>query len=443
MKLTIFGSGYVGLVTGACLADVGHNVLCVDLDKGKIDGLKNGVIPIYEPGLEGKIKDNLAEGRIDFTTDAAAAIEHADVIFIAVGTPPDEDGSADLSAVRAVARTIGMHMNRAKLVVTKSTVPVGSSDTVREELQNALAKRNENIEFYVASNPEFLKEGAAISDFEKPDRIVVGFDNPKAEEWLDDIYAPFNRRNDRMVKMDIRSAELTKYAANAMLATKISFMNEMANIAERVGADIENVRLGIGSDERIGYHFIYPGVGYGGSCFPKDVKALAATARKHNFPAKIIEAVEAVNENQKNVLVEKIKHRFGNDLGGMTYALWGLAFKPNTDDMREAPSRVIMESLWRAGAKIKAYDAQAMEESQRIYGDRDDLHYCDHYMDCLDGADALIIVTEWKEFRAVNIEKIKSKLNLPVIFDGRNIYDPDNMINAGVEYYSIGRRQVQ
>lgn len=440
MKLTIFGSGYVGLVTGACLADVGHDVLCVDLDQSKVDGLKNGIIPIHEPGLDKKIKSNLDEGRIDFTTDAAAAIKYADVLFIAVGTPPDEDGSADLSAVRAVAKTVGQYMDCPKLVVTKSTVPVGSADVVRKSVQSALDTRGETYEFYVASNPEFLKEGAAISDFEKPDRIVIGFDHPRAEELLEDIYAPFNRRNDRMVKMDIRSAELTKYAANAMLATKISFMNEMANIAERVGADIENVRIGIGSDARIGYHFIYPGVGYGGSCFPKDVKALATTARKNNFPAHIIEAVETVNENQKHVLVNKIKSRFGDDLSGMTFAVWGLAFKPNTDDMREAPSRVVMESLWEAGAKVNAHDPEAMAECRRIYGDHSDFKLYDNHMDALNNADALIIVTEWKNYRAVNFDSVKKRLKNPIIFDGRNIYDPDEMAKNAIEYHSIGRK---
>lgn len=439
MKITIFGSGYVGLVTGACLADVGHDVLCVDLDQAKTDGLNNGVIPIFEPGLENKIKTNLAEGRINFTTDAVTAIHFADVIFTAVGTPPDDDGSADLSAVRAVSNTIGQNMNSPKLVVTKSTVPVGSADMVRETIQNALDKREKSLEFYVASNPEFLKEGAAIADFERPDRIVIGFDHPRAEELLEEIYAPFNRRNDRLVKMDIRSAELTKYAANAMLATKISFMNEMANIAERVGADIENVRRGIGSDARIGYHFIYPGVGYGGSCFPKDVKALAATARKHDFPAKVIEAVEAVNENQKHVLVNKIVSHYGENLSGKTFAVWGLAFKPNTDDMREAPARIIMEELWKRGAKVTAYDPEAMEECKRIYGDRDNLNYADHHINALDGADALIVVTEWKNFRAINFEVLKSKLKDDVIFDGRNIYDPIEMKSLNIQYYSIGR----
>ena len=439
MKITIFGSGYVGLVTGACLADVGHEILCVDLDQGKVDGLNKGIFPIFEPGLESKIKFNLSEKRISFTTDAVKAVQFADVIFTAVGTPPDDDGSADLSAVRAVARTVGEHMKCPKLVITKSTVPVGSADIVKAEIQSALDKRDENIEFYVASNPEFLKEGAAIADFEKPDRIVVGFDHPKAEEWLEDIYAPFNRRNDRLVKMDIRSAELTKYAANAMLATKISFMNEMANIAERVGADIENVRLGIGSDERIGYHFIYPGCGYGGSCFPKDVKALAATARQNNFPAHVIEAVEAVNENQKHVLVNKIIKHYGEDLNGKIFALWGLAFKPNTDDMREAPARVIMEELWKRGAKVQAYDPEAMDECRRIYGDRADLKLVETRDDALPHADALIVVTEWKSFRAANLDRVKSFLNEPIVFDGRNIYDPEDMRERGFEYFSIGR----
>ncbi len=439
MKITIFGSGYVGLVTGACLADVGHKVLCVDLDEKKIQGLKNGIVPIFEPGLSRKIEFNMGEGRLDFTTDSNMAIDYADVIFTAVGTPPDEDGSADLSAVKAVAKTVGMTMDRPKLVVTKSTVPVGSADIVKETINKALKERGETIEFYVASNPEFLKEGAAVADFEKPDRIVIGFDHPRAEELLEEIYAPFNRRNDRMVKMDIRSAELTKYAANAMLATKISFMNEMANIAERVGADIENVRIGIGSDQRIGYHFIYPGAGYGGSCFPKDVKALAATAKAQGFPAKLIEAVEAVNENQKYVLANKVKVRLGEDLSGKTFALWGLAFKPNTDDMREAPSRVIMEELWKAGAKIKAYDPEAMEECHRIYGERDDLILCEHQNDVLNDADALIIVTEWKSFRAANLDRIKNDLKTAIIFDGRNIYNPLEVSQAGLEYISIGR----
>lgn len=439
MKITIFGSGYVGLVTGACLADVGHEILCVDLDQAKVEGLKKGIVPIYEPGLNKKIEFNLAEGRIDFTTDATAAIHFADVIFTAVGTPPDEDGSADLSAVKAVARTIGSTMDRPKLVVTKSTVPVGSADIIKGEIAQQLADRGENIDFYLASNPEFLKEGAAISDFEKPDRIVIGFDNPKAEKILEEIYSPFNRPSNRLIKMDIRSAELTKYAANAMLATKISFMNEISNIADKVGADIEKIRRGIGSDQRIGQHFIQPGVGYGGSCFPKDVKALASTARSNGLTAQLIEAVEAVNEGQKSVLVNKIKTHYGNDLTGKVFAIWGLAFKPNTDDMREAPSRVIMEQLWALGATVQAYDPEAMEECRRIYGSRDDLILCEDQNDVLENADALLIITEWKHFHAANLEIIKSLLKKPVIFDGRNIYDPEMLKQAGFEYISIGR----
>ena len=439
MKITIFGSGYVGLVTGACLADVGHEIMCVDLDQHKIDGLKKGIVPIFEPRLERKIKENYAENRIDFTTDAKVGVDYADVIFIAVGTPPDEDGSADLSAVRAVAKIIGETMVTSKLVVTKSTVPVGSADHVRKEIKDALDARNADLEFYVASNPEFLKEGAAIADFEKPDRIIIGVDHERATELLEEIYAPFNRRNDRLISMDIRSAELTKYAANAMLATKISFMNEMANIAERVGADIENVRVGIGSDARIGYHFIYPGAGYGGSCFPKDVKALAAVARGHDFPAQIIESVETVNENQKHVLVNKVKAHFGDDLTGKTFAVWGLAFKPNTDDMRESPARVILESLWAAGARVQAYDPEAMDECRRIYGDRDDLKLVEHQNEALSGAEALIVVTEWKAFWAANFDAFKSNLKNLVIFDGRNIYDPNVMKRNGITYYGIGR----
>jgi UDPglucose 6-dehydrogenase len=439
MKLTIFGSGYVGLVTGACFADVGHDVLCVDLDQGKVDDLNNGIVPIFEPGLSRKIDSNLKAERIAFTTDMDRAVSHGEVMFIAVGTPPDEDGSADLSAVKAVARMIGQKMDAPKLVITKSTVPVGSADIVRGEVQQALESRGETIEFYVASNPEFLKEGSAIADFESPDRVVIGFDHPKAEQLLEEIYAPILIKYDRLVKMDIRSAELTKYAANAMLATKISFMNEIANIAERVGADIENVRLGIGSDKRIGYEFIYPGIGYGGSCFPKDVKALASTARQNDFPARVIEAVEAVNQDQKAVLVHKIKAKFGSDLSDKTFALWGLSFKPKTDDMRDAPSRVIMEALWQAGAKLQAYDPEAMDECRRIYGERDDLMLCDTMQETLENADALIIATEWKNFRAPDFENLKVKLKSQTIFDGRNIYDPETVRKYGLDYISIGR----
>lgn len=439
MKLTIFGSGYVGLVTGACLADVGHTVMCVDRDEAKIEALKRGEVPIYEPGLDAKIEANAKAGRLQFTTDAQKGVEHGRVIFIAVGTPPDEDGSADISAVLSVAKTIAIYMTDHKVVVTKSTVPVGSADQVQGVIEHTLKAQNKTIGFDVASNPEFLKEGNAIEDFEKPDRIVVGTSNHEAAEVLREIYAPFNRRSNRMVEMDIRSAELTKYAANAMLATKISFMNELSNLADALGADIEQVRVGIGSDARIGYHFIYPGAGYGGSCFPKDVKALAAMGRKTGVKATLVEAVEDVNERQKMVLVNKIDKHFKGDIKGKTFALWGLAFKPATDDMREAPARVIMEALWEKGAKVKAYDPKAMEECARIYGSRPDLTLCEHATDCLDGADALVVVTEWKEFQAIDVDEIKKRMKSPVIFDGRNIYDPKRKKAQGITYYGIGR----
>jgi len=439
MRLTIFGSGYVGLVTGACLADIGHNVLCVDRDEAKIAALKNGEIPIYEPGLENKIRANAVAGRMIFTTDAAAGVDHGEVIFIAVGTPPDEDGSADISAVLAVAKSIATYMTSEKLVVNKSTVPVGSADQVRDVIGQSLKAQGKDIAFDVASNPEFLKEGNAIDDFEKPDRIVVGVGSHRAAEILREVYAPFNRRSNRMVEMDVRSAELTKYAANAMLATKISFMNELSNIADAVGADIEQVRVGIGSDVRIGYHFIYPGAGYGGSCFPKDVKALAAMARSMGVPAQIVESVEDVNERQKLVLFDKIMKHYDSKLKGKTFALWGLAFKPNTDDMREAPSRALMEALWAQGATIRAYDPKAMEECVRIYGKRGDLVLCDHALDALDHADGLLIVTEWKEFQALDVDELKRRMNEPVLFDGRNIYDPVRKAEQGILYYGIGR----
>lgn len=439
MKLAIFGSGYVGLVTGACLADIGHDVVCIDRDQSKIDSLNNGQIPIYEPGLEEKVKINMQAGRLSFAVDPKDAIERSAVIFIAVGTPPDEDGSADLSAVLAVSKTIAEHMNGEKVVVTKSTVPVGSADQVRAALSGRLKELNKDLQFYVASNPEFLKEGNAVEDFERPDRIIIGIDHEKAEKALEEIYAPFCRREDRIISMDIRSAELTKYAANAMLATKISFMNEMANIAERVGADIEQVRIGIGSDKRIGTHFIYPGVGYGGSCFPKDVKALAATAKKNGMNPHVINAVETVNENQKSVIVQKIKEHFSSDLSGKTFAVWGLAFKPNTDDMREAPARVIMEQLWALGAKVRAYDPEAMEECTRIYGKRDDLELCNSPLETLEGADAVLLVTEWKEFRAFPYERAGNALTSKVMFDGRNLYAPEKMRENGFAYYGIGR----
>lgn len=439
MKVTIFGSGYVGLVTGACLAEVGNDVLCVDIDPQKIEMLNRGEVPIYEPGLSDLIRTNADAGRLSFTTDVGAGVAHGLFQVIAVGTPPDEDGSADLQYVLAVARSIGEHLKDYRIVVDKSTVPVGTADLVREEVQKALNERGVEHEFDVVSNPEFLKEGNAIGDFMKPDRVVVGTDNPRTTELLRALYAPFNRNHDRMVVMDIRSAELTKYAANAMLATKISFMNELSNIAERVGADIEMVRQGIGSDTRIGYSFIYPGAGYGGSCFPKDVQALGRTAEQVGYRAELLQAVEGVNREQKNLLFKKIKAHFDGDLEGKVIALWGLAFKPGTDDMREASSRVLMEQLWAAGASVQAYDPQAMEETSRIFGERSDLMFCDGPDQALTEADALVVITEWQEFRSPDFEQIKSILRQPVIFDGRNIYDPEWLAQQGFAYYGIGR----
>ncbi|MFW5454065.1 UDP-glucose dehydrogenase family protein [Thioalkalivibrio sulfidiphilus] len=439
MKVTIYGSGYVGLVTGACLAQVGNHVMCVDIDPAKIEGLKQGQIPIYEPGLEDMVLDNIRAGRLTFTLDPAEGVRHGLFQFIAVGTPPDEDGSADLSHVLTVARSIAENLSEYRIVVNKSTVPVGTADRVRETIQKVLAERGTGGEFDVVSNPEFLKEGAAIEDFMKPDRVVVGTDNPRTAELMRALYAPFNRSHDRVIVMDVRSAELTKYAANAMLATKISFMNELANLAEKLGADIEQVRQGIGSDPRIGYHFIYPGCGYGGSCFPKDVKALERTARQVGYQASLLEAVEAVNDRQKERLFQKITRHFGEDLSGRTFALWGLAFKPNTDDMREASSRVLMEALWAAGAKVRAFDPVAEEECERIYGKRDDLTLCESPEQALEGADALAIVTEWNVFRSPDFDQIRQALKQPAIFDGRNLYDPEHMASMGFDYYAIGR----
>ncbi len=439
MRLTIFGSGYVGLVTGACFAEAGNNVLCVDVDAHKVEMLKRGESPIFEPGLSELLKKNIAAGRISFTTDAAEGVRHGLFQFIAVGTPPDEDGSADLKYVLAVAESIGRHMSEYRAVVTKSTVPVGTADKVKAKIDATLKDRGTAIEFDVVSNPEFLKEGAAINDFMKPDRIVVGTDNPRTAELLKALYDPFTRSRERMIVMDVRSSELTKYAANAMLATKISFMNELSNLAERMGADIEKVRLGIGSDPRIGYHFIYPGAGYGGSCFPKDVQALSRSARDHSFDAELLNAVEGVNKRQKQVLFEKIHNYFKGDLKGRTVALWGLSFKPNTDDMREAPSRVLMEALWEAGASVRAYDPVASHETQRIYGDRTDLDIVASAPEALKGADALAIITEWQEFRSPDFDTIKSELKHPVIFDGRNLYDPAFVKRFGLSYYAIGR----
>jgi UDPglucose 6-dehydrogenase len=441
MKITIFGTGYVGLVTGACLAEVGHQVICVDIDAEKIAKLKQGIIPIYEPGLESLVRENHKESRLSFTTDVEMAVHHAKVQFIAVGTPPNEDGSANLQYVLSVAKSIGQFMQDEKIIVDKSTVPVGTADKVSATIAIQLKQRQVEISFYVASNPEFLKEGAAVNDFMKPDRIIIGTQHQTAERVLRELYAPFNRNRDRMIFMDVRSAELTKYAANAMLATKISFMNEMANLAERLGADIEQVRLGIGSDPRIGYHFIYPGCGYGGSCFPKDVQALAHTAAQVDYEAKLLNAVEAVNNQQQNILFEKIVSHFKDRsaLQGKIVALWGLAFKPNTDDMREAPSRQLMQSLWKVGAKIQAYDPEAMAETQRIFGHRDDLKLMETKEACLQHADILVICTEWKQFRAPNFDLIKTTLSDAVIFDGRNLYDPQLMQEKGFTYYAIGR----
>ncbi|MBK1695018.1 UDP-glucose 6-dehydrogenase [Chromatium weissei] len=439
MDVTVFGSGYVGLVTGVCLAEVGNNVLCIDIDPKKIDLLNSGGVPIHEPGLEELIKNNREAGRMHFSTDAEAGVKHGLFQFIAVGTPPDEDGSADLQYVLAVARTIGQHMDSYRILVDKSTVPVGTADKVAAAVRETQAARGITVEFDVVSNPEFLKEGAAIDDFMRPDRIIVGTDNPRTAELLRALYAPFNRNHDRLMTMDVRSAEFTKYAANAMLATKISFMNELSNIAEAVGADIERVRIGIGSDPRIGYQFIYPGCGYGGSCFPKDVRALEQTARGLGYEPQLLHAVEAVNFRQKTLLFNKISNYFNGELAGRVFAIWGLAFKPNTDDMREASSRVLMESLWAAGAKVQAFDPVAMDETRRIYGERSDLQLVDDAMSALDGADALVIVTEWSQFRSPNFAAIKQALKTPVLFDGRNILDGNLAAAAGLTYISIGR----
>lgn len=439
MNVTIYGSGYVGLVTAACLAQVGNNVLCVDIDPERIKKLQQCIVPIHEPGLQELIQSNVEATRIEFTLDANAGIEHGLFQFIAVGTPPDEDGSADLQHVLKVAETIGQGMDDYKVVVNKSTVPVGTAKKVSAAIQNQLAKRNLSLECDVVSNPEFLKEGAAIDDFMKPDRIIVGVKNPRTAELMRALYAPFNRSRDRLHIMKPASAELTKYAANAILATKISFMNELANIAERLGADIEEVRLGIGSDPRIGYQFIYPGCGYGGSCFPKDVKALQHIAKEVGYTPKLVTAVDQVNQNQKQVLFEKINKFFDGNLKNKVIALWGLAFKPNTDDMREASSRELMEALWNAGAKVQAYDPVAMNECRRIYGEHPSLTLCDEKDETLNNADALVLVTEWNEFKSPNFDAIKKSLSQAVIFDGRNLYEPSLMQQLGFKYYAIGR----
>lgn len=440
MKVTVFGIGYVGLVQGAVLAEVGHDVVCVDVDAAKVERLKQGHIPIYEPGLETLVKENHAAGRLNFTTDAAQGVAHGAVQFIAVGTPPDEDGSADLKYVLAVAETIARNMDAHRIIIDKSTVPVGTADKVSSRVMDILRERGrEDLSFDVVSNPEFLKEGSAVTDCMRPDRIVIGTGSRESEEVMRELYAPFNRNHEKIIVMDVRSAELTKYAANCMLATKISFMNEMANLAEKLGADIEMVRQGIGSDPRIGYHFIYAGAGYGGSCFPKDVQALIRTADSIGFDALLLKSVEARNELQKEVLFHKIVAHYAGALAGKTFALWGLSFKPNTDDMREAPSRVLMEALWAAGANVQAFDPEAMEETQRIYGAHDQLTLCGTKESALKGADALIIVTEWQSFKAPDFDLIKDQLNAPVIFDGRNLFDPLRMSKKGIRYYSIGR----
>ena len=440
MRVTVYGSGYVGLVTGACLAQVGHEVVCADIDADKVASLNRGVSPIFEPGLEAYLQGGLRQNLLSFTTDMAAAAAHGEVQFIAVGTPSSEDGSADVGAVLNVAATIGSHLDHRAVVVTKSTVPVGTADRVAAVLQRSFSGRAVHPQVAVASNPEFLKEGAAIHDFMKPDRIILGTDSEWVEQLMRELYAPFNRNHDRLMVMDVRSAELSKYAANAMLATKISFINEIANIAETLGADIESVRQGIGADPRIGYHFIYPGCGYGGSCFPKDVRALQATAVDNGYVSYMLKAVDGVNERQKRRLFEKVYRYFDGELAGKTFAIWGLSFKPNTDDIREAPSLELMKQLWRSGARVKAYDPEAMETVQQLHGHRDDLLLCGTKEATASGADALIVCTEWKAFWAPDFAALRNQLNTPVIFDGRNLYDPQRVQEQGFDYFGIGRQ---
>ena len=439
MNVTVYGIGYVGLVQAAVLAEVGHNVMCVDIDDEKVENLKKGIIPIYEPGLTPLVESNFKEGRLLFTTDAKEGVKHSELQFIAVGTPPDEDGSADLQYVLNVAEVIATHMTNDKIIVNKSTVPIGTADKVSKKINDVLNDRNKKINHQVVSNPEFLKEGAAVSDCMRPDRIVIGTESEHVKEIMRELYAPFNRNHEKIIFMNVRSAELTKYAANCILATKISFMNEMSNVAERVGADIEQVRIGIGSDERIGYHFIYPGCGYGGSCFPKDVKALIKIAEGENYETELMKAVESVNDRQKHKLFEYINSHFNGELKGKTFAVWGLSFKPKTDDMREASSRVLIDALCKAGAAVQAFDPEAMEEAQRIYGNRDNLILSGTKEAALKNADALVVVTEWQQFKAPSFETIKNELTSPVIFDGRNLYDITALEKLGVTYYSIGR----
>jgi len=439
MKITVIGTGYVGLVTGTCLAEMGNHVMCLDLDREKIRILEEGGIPIHEPGLLDMVTRNRAAGRLQFTTDIVKAVNHGTLQFIGVGTPPDEDGSADLQYVLAAARNVGRHMTDYKVVINKSTVPVGTGEKVRAAIAEELAQRGSNVDFAVVSNPEFLKEGAAVEDFMRPDRIVVGADDERAILLMRALYSPFIRNHDRLLVMDIKSAEFTKYAANSMLATRISFMNELAMLSEKVGADIELVRKGIGSDPRIGYHFLYAGAGYGGSCFPKDVKALVTTAQQNGVELQVLKAVEAANERQKHILVDKIVARFGEDLSGRRFAIWGLAFKPNTDDMREAPSRVVIAELARRGAKLCAYDPVAMPEARRVMSDVAGLSFAENQAQALEGADALVVVTEWKEFKSPDFDLIKASLKQPVVVDGRNLYDPQLMLALGIEYTGIGR----
>ncbi len=441
MKITVVGTGYVGLVSGTCLAEVGNSVICVDADAGKIDSLNEGIIPIYEPGLESLVHDNVEAGRLSFTTSIEQGVAHGEIIFIAVGTPPDEDGSADLQYVKEVAQSIGAVMTQYKVVVTKSTVPVGTSQLVADSMQHEMDRRSQKIDFAVVSNPEFLKEGAAIDDFMKPDRIIVGVEDDRALASLRTLYAPFNRNHDRLIVMDVASAEMTKYVANAMLATKISFMNEMSNLAERLGADIESVRLGIGADPRIGYSFIYPGCGYGGSCFPKDVQALHSTGKSVDYEARILDAVEAVNTDQKRMPVNKLFQHFGEDLSGKVIALWGLAFKPDTNDMRDAPSRVVMEAVWQAGGIIQAFDPAAIAEADRIYGTRADLILnSESPYEVVKGADCVIVVTEWRVFRGSDLDRVARAMRGNVVIDGRNIFSPEAVRAAGLKYYGIGRK---
>jgi UDPglucose 6-dehydrogenase len=439
LNITLFGTGYVGLVTGTCFAEMGNRVLCIDIDAEKVAALRRGEIPIHEPGLESMVRNNTKTGRLTFDTDAAAGVAHGELLFIAVGTPTASDGSADLRYVLDVARTIARHMTSTKIVVDKSTVPVGTGDDVRRTIADTLAERGVQIDFDVVSNPEFLKEGAAVNDFMKPDRIIIGATREDSARMLEQLYAPFNRNHDRILHMDVRSAELTKYAANVMLATRISLMNELANLADRLGADIEAVRRGIGSDPRIGFKFIYPGAGYGGSCFPKDVRALVHTAAANGYEADIVRSVELVNERQKQVLMDKILHHFAGSIAGRTFALWGLAFKPNTDDMREAPSRMLIEGLCARGATVRAYDPAARAEAKRLYANESRLTLCDERDTTLDGADALVVITEWNEFRSPDFHAVKARLGEPVIFDGRNLYDPDYLGQLGFSYYGIGR----